>query len=252
MGDWLGDERRCACGVFGFPRQVKNVTLRGMNAAYLRKAIAVASIIFGLCWLWQVVVCPTFRFAAQGKSPSQYLFYVPMFLLVGMPSVLCSYFGFKLFREMSETNLRWVLGTFAVVAAFWIAARFSAVYPSLLPESLLHSVGLTLGILIALPAYLFLLRVLLPMLGRPRCRAMDFVGRGILLVLAWDLWLLLEKLFHIYSPLEPGSKYVHQEPWQSVGYIVPALVAYGFFRAAQSLLSRRRNREETQAPQVMA
>jgi hypothetical protein len=176
---------------------------------------------------------------AKGADGPDYLFFFPIMLLMGMPGVLAVYFGVKLFREMSEGSLRWVLGIISSALAFWVDMWFAGAFSRSSTRDPLGNLGLALGILVALSAYLLSLRALLPLFGGPKRRALDFVGRGILLILAWESFFLLSSLFDAYSPREPGHQYLRKEPWGIVGFLVPVGVAYGFFRAAQYWLARR-------------
>ena len=58
-------------------------------------------------------------------------------------------------------------------------------------------------------------------------------------MLAWELFTTLSRLFDAYSPLKPGFNYVHEEPWEFGGFLVPIGVAYAFYRTAKHWLTRR-------------
>lgn len=65
---------------------------------------------------------------------------VPMVPLLTIPGILAMVFGVRLFREMRESSLRWVIGVWTVLLTLFISSQLSAVLPDMLPERLQKSV----------------------------------------------------------------------------------------------------------------
>jgi hypothetical protein len=212
--------------------------LLAMSPVHLRKAVGVTSVALGLA-LWAATAFPLARETVRLGDRSWYFLFLAAIPAMSLPGILLMVFGYRLFRELSETSLKWVLGTCAVVSTIWIAAESTPMFPALLPERLLRDAGLTLGLLVGIPGYAFGMRALLSLIGGPRRGALDFVGSRIVFVLAWQLFFILSHLFDAFTPLKPGDKYLHQEPWDFVGFLVPLGVAYGFYKAANHWLDRR-------------
>ena len=41
----------------------------------------------------------------------------------------------------------------------------------------------------------------------------EFVGKGIVLIIAWQIWLASTKLVDYFAPVKKGFEYVKEEPW---------------------------------------
>lgn len=211
-----------------------------MKANLIRKGIAVVSIVFGLWWIWTVLSpsISNLRSGDQGGSPSFLSF--TMGSLMATPGLIATVFGFYLYRQFDLTSLKWIVGIFAAFCTLWITSRLEHFFPELLPEGVLWIVFLMIGTAVAIPAYLFILWFLLPHLNVKRPPISILIGRGILILLAWQLWLLLSSLFDEYSPIKEGYTHIHQEPWGLLGLGVPIVVAYGAYKLAVALMLTRR------------
>lgn len=198
----------------------------------LRKAIAAAAVLLGLLWFMGAVVYPASQILSGTKESPGIVMILTLLPLMGLPAFLLIYLGASLFREMTEESLKWVVGTLAVFGAVSISARLQLAFPALLPTRVELSLGMFLGACVAVWLYLLVVRRLLPILGGEKKSMRSFLGRGILVLLAWLLWFFLSAWAEEYRRLADG--------YELVVFLVPMAVAYGSYRiAAASLLPSR-------------
>lgn len=139
---------------------------------------------------------------------------------------------------MKESSLKWVIGIIAVFFTFFLASRMSAALPGLLSEQLQLSVFVFVASLVAIFAYLLAVRLLLRHFTQENRSLRSLLSRGVLMLMAWQVWLLLSEIFRDYSPIEEGYTHVPEEPWGILGLVVPIAVAYGLYRAVAPKLSK--------------
>jgi hypothetical protein len=83
---------------------------------------------------------------------------------------------------------------------------------------------------IVIIAYLFVGRLLLLYLNGKAPSTLSLVSRGVMALMAWQLWMLLSSLFEVFLPIE--KEYAHGAivPWGILGLVIPIIVAYGVYR----------------------
>lgn len=209
-----------------------------MNPNYTRRLVGGAAALLGLWWVWS----STFPFVRElwndDRETGLIFFFLTIVPLMAIPGVLAVIFGVRLFSSMSVSSLKWVVGLFAVFGAFWLSACLSSLFPKLLPESISITAFLFLSSLAAIPAYLFTVRKLLSHLTEQVPSFTSLISRGILALMAWQLWLLLFSVFDEHSPIKEGYTHIHEEPWDTLGILVPIIVAYGSYRIFVALLTK--------------
>ena len=205
-----------------------------MKPELTRKLIGAASTLMGLWWIYEMVFPLIGSFWGRDAL-------IP---LVASPGVLLIYFGIRLFRKMSESSLKWVLGPFFVFFAFSLAARLAEVFPTLLPGNLLHSTLLFVSSIVVIPVHLLVVRLLLRHLtGQVRSSA-SLLSRGVVLLMAWQFWLLLSAFCMEYFPAKEGTAYALEEPWEIVSLVLPIIVACGLYRGVIAMLNKAQVAEQ--------
>lgn len=201
-----------------------------MSPHHTRKWIGALSGLLGVLWTASAVF-PLIRKSWMGEfATGDLVFLLLMVPWLTIPGILAMVFGVRLFREMRESHLKWAIGPFAVLSAFFISSQLSAVLPDILPERLQKSVLLFASSIFSMMAYLFLVRWLLRHLTQENRSLRSLMGRGGLMLIAWQLWVLLSHAFEEYSPIKEGYTHLPEAPWDLLGLIVPFLVAYGLYR----------------------
>jgi len=209
-----------------------------MNPDHTRKLLGGAAVLLGLWWTLTAVF-PLIRMAcSDGFETGNIVFLLTIGTMMAIPGVLAVVYGVRLFREMREASLKWVIGVSAVFFAFFLSSRLSAVFPEFLSEELRRGVFLFVASMLAIVAYLLAVRLLLRHFTQKEHSLTSLVSRGPLILLAWQLWSLLTKISDEYSPIEEGYTHIHKEPWESLGFLMPVIVAYGLYRILASRLTK--------------
>ena len=60
-------------------------------------------------------------------------------------------------------------------------------------------------------------------------------GRGISLLMAWQVWMISSQIFREYSPIQEGYTHVPEEPWGILGLVIPIFLAWIFYRLVARL-----------------
>lgn len=199
-----------------------------MNREHARKLISSIAVILGACWTCSAVIPPLTKLWSD--EPIGLLFLLTMVPLLASPGILAVVFGIRLFREMRESSLRWVIGLFFTLFAFFLSSQTSELFPHLLPDGLQFSVFLFSYSLVAIYAYIFVIRLLLRYFTTEDRTLRSLLSRDLIILMAWQVWLLLSQFFQEYSPVKEGYTHVPKEPWGMLGVLVPIAVAYGLYR----------------------
>jgi hypothetical protein len=216
----------------------KKALRQEMKPELSRRLIGGLAALFGAWWAWNAVVPPVKGIWSKDIEAFDIVFLLTIVPLMATPGILAVVFGSRLFREMRESSLKWVIGVFAVFFAFFLSSRASELLPSLLPEGLQHFVFLFVASLVAIFAYLFSARLLLRHLANEDHSLRSLFSRGVLILMAWQVWLLLSQVFREYSPIKGGYTHIPEEPWGILGLLVPIAVAYGLYRAVAPKLTK--------------
>ena len=213
-----------------------------MKPELSRRIIGGVATLLGLCWTCAVVFPLVSRFWLDDIDTFDVIFVLTIVPLMTIPGILVLFHGLRLFREMSESSLKWVVGVSALILSFFFSSRLSLLFPTLLPQRLLGSTLLFVSCLVVIPVYFLVIRLLLRHLtnGAPPTTAL--LSRAVVTLMAWQLWLLLSAFFHEYSPIKEGYTDVPEEPWVLLGIVVPVIVAYGSYRIVSGMLNKKHNK----------
>ncbi|MEI8246544.1 MAG: hypothetical protein WCI51_11980 [Lentisphaerota bacterium] len=197
------------------------------------------STIFGICamLIGGVLVCmltilPLLRFLMMGKESMDY--FLPIITLpVNIPGCLAVYFGFRLIKEKNKRNIKRSAGALAVMAVLLLSVLFASIMPNSIGDrDVKHGfmLSLLLATIAVIPIYILISRFLMIRAGLTPKPKGEFVGKGIILILAWQIWLAGSEIARIYDP---------KEPWGitfALCVFGPTIIAYTFYKVSMRLL----------------
>lgn len=157
--------------------------------------------------------------------------------LLVIPGVLAIGAGIILYRAICVGALKFLFVAFACLGVLEGSRALMFIFPHRLAEQTERTLFLLIGILVVIPLYVIAVRKTLELFEQEKPRIAELLGRGTLVLIAWQVWLLLNGVSSEYPPLEGGQKYFHKEPWQTLGVLIPIIVAYGGYKLAAALLS---------------
>jgi hypothetical protein len=218
----------------------KLTVVQKMKPELSRRIIGGVAALAGLWWTCVAIYPGVFRLWRDDIDTFGVIFVLATVPLMTIPGILALFYGVRLFREMSESLLKWVVGLGAVFLAFFLSSRLSLLFPTLLPEGLLRATLLFVSSLAVIPVYFLVVRFLIRQLTNGASPASALLSRSVVILMAWQLWLLLLAYFHEYSPKEGYSR-IPEEPWGLLGVVVPIIVAYGSYRFVSATLNKKLN-----------
>ena len=202
-----------------------------MKSIYLSRTIGGLSTAFGVYWLWGALGSPVQRFITVGREPFDFMFLFGIAPLISIPGVLAVVFGIKLYyRNTSLASLKLVMGVFAFCGALWISSGLSSLCGDFISKKIQPGIFFLVGIFVVVPIYLFVVGQMARMLGMGRLKAADLLERGVLALIAWQLWLVLSAVFMEYCPKDEEYTSVPKEPWGLMALFVPPLISYVAYR----------------------
>lgn len=135
-----------------------------------------------------MIIDTLLQFLMDGESRTDYL----SFIIFTIPGCLAACFGFCLIKEKNKKNIKGCVGLLSIVAVLLLS---TSIEWRVLPE--LSFLIMTIAvILIYIPASRFLMfREGLT----PKSKG-EFVGKGIILIISWQIWLAGVQIAKVYGP----------------------------------------------------
>lgn len=198
-----------------------------------------ATVAIGASWLVPALLPQFSLFLDSGRSFALKASILPSLLIILVPGALLIGLGIQLFREATVPRVRWVLGVLmtlvALIAVSQMNRALESAFPSLEANRASNGACMFAVTVAAIAAYGPLVRWTLAFLKIPLSLPFHVVGRGMLFLLAVELWLFLSEL---YDP----SRLPDSEWPLSVVAFGPILAAIAFYQVSLLLLARSRKR----------
>ena len=93
-----------------------------------------------------------------------------------------------------------------------------------------------IGVMFAIPAYLFAVKAILPLVGGERRKIRELISRNMIGLIAFLLWGLLSELIETFAPKDPEYPNLVADPWVFLSLIIPILVPIILYKIAVSFL----------------
>ena len=164
------------------------------------------------------------------------LLFLFFFTIMMFPGIMTLYNGIGLLREVTKRRIKGSTGSLCIIAAF---LTLSYIDRLLFSDSfgkefaILYILAATIVII---PFYILISRKIILSEKMEIKGKREFVGKGILTLVAWEIWLALSELVRAFAPVKEGEKYIKEAPWNILGIIGPILIAWVFYRIASSVL----------------
>ena len=59
-------------------------------------------------------------------------------------------------------------------------------------------------------------------------------------MVAWMIWLSLSEFVREYAPVKEGYTHIKEEPWDTLGFIAPIIIAWAFYKIASKALTKQK------------
>ncbi len=159
---------------------------------------------------------------------------------MAIPGAFLAYYGWRLTRAKTTQSIKRAVAASAFFAVLYFAVSLSPILQSVAPvlDKAAFDLSLLAGTVLAVPAYAFLSRNLMKREDLTPVRG-NLIGRGIIAVTAVEIVMLGMRLFDIFAPVEEGHTYLKEDPWMSVGFFGPILIAWVFYKVAVAILQAK-------------
>lgn len=186
----------------------------------------------GCGWIFVLIVLPLLQYLTNRKELADYLFTTIFHLIMASPGGFAAYFGFRLIKEKNKQNIKASVGTLAVFGAILLTVLANHIG---WPTGIEHGNMLTLFLatIAAVTGYIFVSRFLMlreGLLPKPKG---EFVGKGIILIIAVEIFIVGSEIARAYLPKDFAAR-----PWNISDIIelilglAPIIIACIFYKFA--------------------
>lgn len=105
-------------------------------------------------------------------------------------------------------------------------------------EKIEDALSTFLATIVIIPAYAFFTAWLMKREGIKVNGASNLIGKGVVFIVAFQIWQLGSRLFDVYAPIKPGYTHIYEEPWDFLAGILPLASAYLFYKVANWRLAK--------------
>ncbi|MFA6101482.1 MAG: hypothetical protein WCV67_01450 [Victivallaceae bacterium] len=203
-----------------------------MKTLSLNTIFGICSLLIGGGLFLALAILPLLRFLMMGKESMDY--FLPIITLpVNIPGCLAVYFGFRLIKEKNKRNIKGSVGALAVMAVLLLSVLFASIMPNSIGDlDVKHGfmLSLLLATITVIPVYILISRFLMIREGLTPKPKGEFVGKGIILIISWQIWLAGAQIAKTYEP---------KERWGIIFALclfVPIIIAYTFYKVSMRLL----------------
>jgi hypothetical protein len=195
-----------------------------MSALHIRWLLGGISLILGLCWAWGIAAPAVGEFIFKEKELLHYAIGLVILPFITAPALLPILFGMRLIRQMTEANLRRVVGLLGILVGTMTGTCLSMILP-LKPESGSTFGFIVIGTLAGIFFFLYSGPPLLHLLGGPERTPIELIGRGLPMLLALQLMMLMGDLIRSLAPIKAGYTHVLESPWEVLSFVIPCVAA---------------------------
>ena len=215
-----------------------------MKKINLNTIFGTCALIIGCWWVIEIIIHPLLGIFMEKIPLSDYLFSIIILPMMAIPGVFAAYFGYRLAKEENKTNIK---GSVGALAIFGVLCLPPFVEPSL-PNYIASTLSFLLATAVVIPVYIFVSRFLMIQAGlKPKPKG-EFVGKGILLILSWQIWDVVWRIFDAYAPIKKGSLYIKEEPWGILGFIGSIIIACLFYKVSMRFIEKDKAEPENIQP----
>ncbi len=208
-----------------------------MKPELTRKLIGGAAVILGACWILAVTISPISNVYLKGAN-IQNLLFLPIIIVMAIPGVLAVVHGFKLFSRMSLSSLKTVVGLLSISVSFILYSQLIKFFPNLLPDKFVELAYLFVSCLLAISGYILIVKLLIQHLTNQTISKHSLLSRDIVMLMAWQLWMLLSAISLEFSPIGKDDAVSSTGQWGLLSLIAPIVVAYGSYRIVIARMNR--------------
>jgi hypothetical protein len=195
--------------------------------------LAVIAICIGAFWIYGMLILPAYHLFTKPSDASDILFSLLFFPLMSTFGFFPVFFGIVLLKEKNKENIKGTVGALTVFGASSLAMFIeNNIIQQLPPQILEGGLSIFIATLLAIPAYILVSKFLMKQEDLTPDSRGEFIGKGILFIIAFQMWMVGSSSFEAYGPVAQGYSYLKKEPWNLIGFVAPILAAILFYKLA--------------------
>lgn len=217
-------------------RESKSVTpvVLHMKKITISSAIGIAVVAVGVWWIFDVLLPPLYNATWKEKDTFDYVLLLTILLLMTIPGILMAYFGFRLTKHNSGTNIKGVVGTLSIFGVIWVHSLIRDAFGE---SKIASGLSMLTATLVIIPIYVAVSKYWMKTLGLNPVRG-EFIGKGIVTIIAWQIWFISSDIARGLTPIKEGYTHVPEEPWGLIGLVGPLLIAVIFCKITMRLIEK--------------
>ena len=201
-----------------------------MKKISLNTVFGIMAMLFGF---WRIFECHIF--------PFDNIFSFIAALIMAIPEIFVIYYSFRLLKEKTKKNIKGTVGSIIVIGALFFSLFIQNFFSEL--ERTGNYLSLFIATLIAIPIYVIISKILMIKEGLSPIKG-EFVGRGIVTIIALQIWIISSQMVDHFAPVEKGYTHIKEEPWESVGTFGSIFIAWVFYKVAMLFIKKSQKVEQ--------
>lgn len=155
------------------------------------------------------------------------LFFIAILMI---PGIMALYNGTGLLREVTKNRIKRSAGSLCIIAVCLTINYINKLFFSDRFEDNFAMLSVLIATIIIIPVYILISKKIIKSEKMEVISKGEFIGKGILTLLSWEIWLALIELARVFVPVKEGF-------WNFLGFIVSILIALVFYKIASGMLN---------------
>ena len=161
------------------------------------------------------------------------------FAIMMIPGAMALYNGIGIFAEVTKRRIKASTGSLCIVVSFLTIPYITEPFFSDRFEKDFSLLYLLIMTVVIIPVYILISDKIIRSEKMEIEGMREFIGKGILTLLAWEIWLTLSELVRAFAPAKEGYKHIKEVLWNILGFIGPILIAWAFYKIASRVLKTK-------------
>ena len=206
-----------------------------MKKISLNSIIGIFSAVIGFCWIIPSLIGPLFHLFTEQNELTDSMIALPITVLFAVPGIFTLYFGIRLIKAKTKQNIKGAVGGCAIMLALLLCGSiFEALGEFIKTVSV---IPLFIFTLFVIPLYIYVSKFLMIKENLTPVKG-EFIGKGIVLIISWQIWLAANQLVNYFAPVKKGTN-IKEEPWMGVGVLGSIFIAVLFYKSVMFILNKR-------------
>jgi len=202
-----------------------------MNFMRLTTVVGITSMLIGASWCYLTIFLIFATVSDEWVADIPHfvsLIFSFTFVLMAIPGLLMIRSGYRLTQDVSKQNIKQPVKYLSFFGLWFLTTSILDYLPEEHEETL-AMVSLLVAILLSIPAYVWLSKMLMKREGLMPVEG-EFVGRRLFLVLAWVLWFCMMTQSDVFTEERADGDRITNAYWELGTFFGSIIVAVVFYQ----------------------